>query len=236
MVDMKPIKEFVEKYPLISIAVAVITTFVIPNLLSGQGSMISGAIIQLGWCAQGNYVCILCNYFYITLVIFFIAVVSQSIISFRVISRVKYFLQKTRPAKFDFSCSIIDDRIIVTVYNNEFLYTAFDVIAKTEFAVLNNPMSPFKGFIKWKGVNEKTIIPRRKCADIVVATINKTEYSFTLHKTGGEVIFQKGKWYIPVYIQGIMKFWKMPVKVILNTGRDVVIEINENVVSAKVGK
>lgn len=46
-------------FRLTSLAVAIITLITIPTAIAGSDSVISGAIIQAGWCGQGNYICLI---------------------------------------------------------------------------------------------------------------------------------------------------------------------------------
>lgn len=72
--------DWIKKYPIIDIAVALIFTLFIPALFSGEDNVISGAMIQSGWCTKGNDSCLVQHYSYIISGILILAIVLQFII------------------------------------------------------------------------------------------------------------------------------------------------------------
>jgi hypothetical protein len=68
-----------KKYPIIYIAIAFISGLILQSLISGEGSVISGAIIQACWCVQGDDICLLVHYGYISLAILIFGIIFQII-------------------------------------------------------------------------------------------------------------------------------------------------------------
>ena len=65
--------KLLKNYRLTSIAVALISLVVIQTAITGEDTVVSGAIIQAGWCTQGDYICLLKVYVSFSLIIIFVA-------------------------------------------------------------------------------------------------------------------------------------------------------------------
>jgi hypothetical protein len=75
--------ETFKKYPAISISFALISALVIQAILGGNDILISGAMIQVGLCAKGNYICLLCYYLYAGLAILLMVIIVQIFLSMK---------------------------------------------------------------------------------------------------------------------------------------------------------
>jgi hypothetical protein len=76
-----------KKYPIVSITAAILAITLIASAVAGEGSVISGAMIQAKWCGKGNDICLFWYYFWFTIGILLFAFIVQLIVN-------KIFLHK----------------------------------------------------------------------------------------------------------------------------------------------
>jgi hypothetical protein len=62
-------RELAKKFPFTSIACVVIAALVFQSLQKGRDSVITNAIIQVGWCWEADYICLLGFYFCFALIL-----------------------------------------------------------------------------------------------------------------------------------------------------------------------
>ena len=70
-----------KKYPIISIAIAVIVALFVQSIIAGDASLITKAIVQFGWCESRDAICLLKYYVYASVIILVIGIILQIIYS-----------------------------------------------------------------------------------------------------------------------------------------------------------
>jgi len=73
---METLKRLLIKYPIVDIGIA-ITIATMPFFFGGEDTMISGAMVQAGWCTRGDDICLLSRYGLIIALILLISIIAQ---------------------------------------------------------------------------------------------------------------------------------------------------------------
>jgi len=72
-----------KKYPIISIAITIVIALFVQSVIAGDASLITKAIVQFGWCGNGDAICLLKYYVYASLGILGIGIIIQIIYSWK---------------------------------------------------------------------------------------------------------------------------------------------------------
>ncbi len=113
----------VKKYPIISIALSIISVLIIQSAIA-EKSLISGAMIQLGWCKQGDDICLFKHYFYISIAILLLSVVIQFVETRTVHG---FNVKKRLSAKYDGMETTYDEIYIENDSNDDWTNCTIDL-------------------------------------------------------------------------------------------------------------